>query len=68
MTEAVLKPTGLRCFFRGRVEHEAGAAQAQVLPAQASYRLHALGEATAWIALPEDVPGFIRGRDSARSR
>lgn len=49
------KPEGLRCFFKGHWSvNERGESRVEVLEGQASFMIHSLIKANAWVVLPEE--------------
>lgn len=54
LTEKVMKPEGLRCFFKARLSFGEGEPRVQVLPGQMSFMVRPLLASTAWAILPEE--------------
>ena len=57
------KPEGLRCFFKGNwFVNEKGESCIDVLEGQASFMIHSLIKANAWVVLPEESDTVLAGK------
>lgn len=57
------KPEGLRCFFKGHwFVNEKGESCIDVLEGQASFMIHSLIKANAWVVLPEENDVVVAGK------
>ncbi len=58
----VLKPEGVRCFYKASwFTDNLGESRVMVLPGQASFMIHSLNEANAWVILPESGDRLLPG-------
>lgn len=53
LSQAIRKPEGLRCFFKGRASIAPGGVEVRILEGQGSYVISSLLEANCWVELPE---------------
>jgi molybdopterin molybdotransferase len=58
----VVKPEGIRCFYKASwFTTDSGESRVKVLPGQASFMIHSLNEANAWVILPESGDRLLAG-------
>ena len=53
LAKEILKPEGLRCFYKGKTKVSEQGLEVDVLQGQASYMVSSLVEANCWVVLPE---------------